>query len=157
MNPFSMSELTDRASTSLQSALAAPTKNMSDYGGQRPEPPDARLVQKIELLSARVEMLEKRLRSLGQCAVQQYWDGRLHLPAGKLSVMVGETWMTMEPSRFSIVVNGREILGSGVNAPSPSAQQPSGASLQQMSGGSAGGWQSTAAGNAIQNPRTRLP
>jgi hypothetical protein len=155
MSPFSMSELTDRASHALASTLAASTQSTSPYAGQRVEPPDARLVQKIEQLSARVELLEKRLRSLSQCAVQQYWNGRLHLPAGKLSITLGQTSMIMDASRFSIVVNGREILGSAGHAPSaPPPQAPAGASLP---GGSANSWQSIAAGNAIENPRQSGP
>jgi hypothetical protein len=97
-----------------------------------------------------VAMLEKRLRSLSQCAVQQYWDGRLHLPAGKLSVIVGGTRMTMESARFSLVVNGKEILGSaGLGS--------AGQSLGQMSGGSATNWQSIAASNGIADPRIKGP
>jgi hypothetical protein len=149
MNPFSMTERADRASMTLLSTSAASTPSMRHDAGQRPQPPDARLVQQIEALSARVELLEKRLRSLSQCAVQQYWDGRLHLPVGKLSVIVGGTRMTMESTRFSVVVNGKEILGSAVT--------PSGQSLQQMSGGSGTSWQSSAAGNAIENPLIKRP
>src|SRR5262245_28595942 len=112
MNPFSMNELTDRTSHALASASAAATQSVSAYAGHRVEPPDARLVQKIEQLSARVELLEKCLRSLSQCTVQQYLDGRLHLPAGALRVSFGNTSLAMDASRFSVVVNGREILGS---------------------------------------------
>ena len=150
MNPFLMTERADQASIKLQSASAVSMQGARYTASQRPDPPDARLVHQIETLSARVELLEKRLRSLSECAVQQYWDGRLHLPAGKLIALVGQTCMTVDSTRFSVVVNGREVAGgSGVNAPA----QQSGASLQQMAGGSAGGWQSTAAANGISNPR----
>ena len=142
MNPFSMTEQADRASITLPSTPSASVLSMRDH---RPEPPDPRLVQQIEALSARVAMLEKRLRSLSQCAVQQYWDGRLHLPAGKLDVIVGGTRMTIESARFSVVVNGKEILGSA------------GQSLQQMAGASGNSWQSTAASSGIADPRTRQP
>jgi hypothetical protein len=142
MNPFSMTDKTDRASITLPSTSSASMLSMREV---RPEPPDARLVQQIEALSARVAMLEKRLRSLSQCAVQQYWDGRLHLPAGNLSVIVGGTRMTMESARFSVVVNGKEILGS--------AGQP----LQQTSVASGSSWQSTAASSGIADPRIKQP
>jgi hypothetical protein len=149
MTPFSMTERADQASMALPSTSAGSMQSVRYNASQRPDPPDARLVHQIETLSARVELLEKRLRSLGECAVQQYWDGRLHLPAGKLIATVGQTCMTIDSTRFSVVVNGREVVGgSGVNAPA----QQSGASLQQMAGGSSGGWQSTAAGNGIENP-----
>jgi hypothetical protein len=145
MNPFWITEQADRASVTLPSASAASMPSVRHGVTQRPEPPDARLVQQIEALSARVMVLEKRLRSLGQCAVQQYWDGRLHLPAGKLDVIVGGTRMTMESARFSVVVNGKQIVGSTA---------PAGQSLQQSSGGSATSWQSTAAGSGIGDPRS---
>ncbi len=136
-----MTEKADRASLTLPSTSSASMLSMRD----RPEPPDARLVQQIEALSARVAMLEKRLRSLSQCAVQQYWDGRLHLPAGKLDVIVGGARMTLESARFSVVVNGKEVLGSA------------GQSLQQTSGAGGNSWQSTAASNSIADPRIKQP
>lgn len=147
MNPFSMTEQADRASMTLTPASAVSS------AGLRPEPPDARLVKQIEALSARVAMLEKRLRSLSQCAVQQYWDGRLHLPAGNFSVIVGGTRMTVESTRFSVVVNGKEIVGATGNTPAGQSA-PAGQSLQQMPGGGTG-WQSTAASNGIANPLTK--
>lgn len=119
---------------------------MQSIAGQRAEP-DARLVQQIDALSARVEMLEKRLSSLSQCTVQQYWDGRLHLPAGRLIAAAGETRMTLEPTRFNVVVNGKVIVGSSVNAPSPPPAQAG----QPLPGGA--GWQSIAAASGIQDPR----
>ena len=147
MNPYSMTEKTDRVSTALAPAPGASAPAMLRYS--RPEPPDARLVQQIEALSARVEVLEKRLRSLSECAVQQYWDGRLHLPAGKFTVIVGTTRMTMESNRFSVVVNGKEILGSAGSTTAPSTQP--------MPGGGAQSWQSMAAANGIQDPRRPPP
>jgi hypothetical protein len=142
MNPFLMTEQADRASITLPSTPSASMLSMRDH---RPEPPDARLVQQIDVLSARVAMLEKRLRSLSQCAVQQYWDGRLHLPAGKLDVIVGGTRMTIDSARFIVVVNGKEIVGSA------------GQSLQQTSGASGNSWQSTAASSGIADPRIKQP
>src|SRR4051812_20938150 len=153
MNPFLMTERADRASITLPPTSAS-TPSLRHNAGLRAEPPDARLVEQIEALSARVTMLEKRLHSLSQCVVQQYWDGRLHLPAGNLSITVGGTRLTMESTRFSVVVNGKEIVGStGLAAGGQST--PVGQSLQQMSGGSGTSWQSTAASGGIDDPRTK--
>ena len=110
----------------------------------------------LQILMARVDALEAQVRQMQACTVQQWPDGRLHLPAGnKLQVEIGNTRLTMDVASFTVEANGQILLGSR-----PGWQPPPTASAGGLQGiaaqaGSAGSWQSQAAANGISDPRTR--
>ena len=157
MNPYMLAERFDVANAAHHQ-LTPPSSYSQIASAPRSEPPDARLVAKIEALTTRVEILEKRLKSLSECAVQQFWDGRLHLPAGGVfRVEIGQSKLAMDGGRFTVVVNGKTIVASGSPTPAPA---PSGSAGSSQGGSSIGSmqqsnssWQSIAQSNATSDPR----
>jgi hypothetical protein len=109
----------------------------------------------LQILMARVDALEAQVRQLQAGTVQQWPDGRLHLPAGnKLQVDIGNTRLSMDVASFTVEANGQVLLGSRPGwqppAPTPPATGVQGLAAQAGSGGS---WQSQAAANGTENPR----
>lgn len=108
----------------------------------------------LQILMARLDALEAQVRQMQACTVQQWPDGRLHLPASnRLQVEIGNTRLTMDVASFTLEANGQVLLGSRPGwQPSPTA--PAGG-LQGVAAqaGSAGSWQSQAAANGTSNPR----
>ena len=136
---------------------------------------ERKLLAHIQDLTDRVAVLESALRRLQACTVQQFADGRLHLPAGsKLRfALLGPYGQTMyhsvdlakctveAPRPFSAGAPspaGYVILGTNVNAPGAAMPAgPVGPSLQGLPTSSNGNWQSIASANSMDNPRTNGP
>jgi hypothetical protein len=162
MNPYMRAERVDVASVASvahHQLSPAPSLSSALASSQRAEPPDPRLVAKLEALATRVEILEKRLKSLSECAVQQFWDGRLHLPAGDvLRVELGQCKLAMDGARFTVIVNGKTVVGStgAAGASGSPGSGQAGSSLGSM-GQSNSSWQSVAQSNSIESPRQQAP
>lgn len=125
---------------------------------------ERQLVQRMNEMAARVAVLEQVVGRLTTCAVQQHWDGRLYVPAPERFALE----FRIENTPFvGKLVTPPVMLEPPVSTPWPLPQQPvdvamprpqqaptqQGSSLSQMAP-SAGNWQSAAAGNAIDNPRS---
>lgn len=110
----------------------------------------------LQALTQRVEALEAAVEQLQECTVQQWPDGRLHLPASHvLRIEFGNTRLVMDFRTFMVEVNGQVILGP------PAMQQQtstsSSGSVQDSAGQSApGSWRDIAQQGGIASPR-RLP
>jgi hypothetical protein len=123
-----------------------------------------RLVQHIHQLTRHVHALEHTVNGLLACAVQQRWDGRLRFPSHerlKLDAIMNGMPVVLE-LRVSPMLESPthsalpQSHGAGATAPLPApAPAPTGQSLAGMGGSQS--WQSTAAANGIENPRTLPP
>jgi len=135
---------------------------------------ERRLMALVQFLHERVAHLETSVRRLQLCTVQQFADGRLHLPAGN-KVKVAMTFPNQSiPTYYTV-----DLTNTWVEAPRPLEAHPrspavsvflgstsdvrvpplptgpapaTGQSLSQMGGGP-GGWQSIATSNAMADPR----
>ena len=152
----------DRSTTHKAQAARAPGPPAHASGnpgmhGLRPAAVAAAAVPaaaQLQILLARLDALEAQVRQMQASTVQQWPDGRLHLPAGnRLQVEIGNTRLSMDVASFTVEANGQVLLGSRPGW-QPSPATPAGG-LQGVAAqaGSAGNWQSQAAANGTSNPR----
>jgi hypothetical protein len=160
----SLNVLQQKMSSMDRDALLAAAKHAAE---------ERRLMNLLQSLHERVAQLESTVRKLNLCTVQQFADGRLHLPAGsrlKLAFLhpnqsefvyhtvdLTHTWVE-GPRPFE--AQGRSPASSvflvgtseGRAPPLPTGPAPNTGSSLGQSAGSAGNWQSTAASNGSDNP-----
>lgn len=122
-----------------------------------------RLVHHIRELTRHVHALERTVNGLLACAVQQRWDGRLRFPSHerlKIDATMNGMPVTLElrvspmlesPTHSALPQSHGAGATDQLPAPAP-APAPAGQSLSGMGGSPS--WQSTAASNGVENPRT---
>jgi hypothetical protein len=112
----------------------------------------------VQRLTTRLDALEAQLQLLQTSTLQQWPDGRVHLPAvNRLHIEIGNTRLTMDMATFTVEANGQVIVSARpLMQPQMTSQQ--GGSLQSLAAqAGSGSWQSQAHQSGVEDPRHPAP
>jgi hypothetical protein len=117
MDRVTRGERVDRAPMSLPPSMSTSLNSMHQLEAARAEAARAAAEElaaaQMKVMTARLDMLEEKLRRLTAYTVQQGMDGKVYLPYGsRLRIQTGRLSLTMDSGRFVVEADGRPLLSA---------------------------------------------